>query len=165
MSQSNVSYWARRLLNCYFGWKTSSDPDVRFQPLGMKVQQYNYNFDSKWEPALNCLLEGYKIAVSPLQICIMKLVDCGSCLWEKSDSYMRIRTPTRSDVMVKCSDVVVKCSDVAVNVVMLRSNVPMFWLDTPMFWSDTPMFWICCRELVSEPYATEILLCTICLPS
>ena len=60
MSQSNVSYWARRLLNCYFGWKTSSDPDVRFQPLGMKVQQYNYNFDSKWEPALNCMLEGYK---------------------------------------------------------------------------------------------------------
>ena len=151
MSQSNVSYWARRLLNCYFGWKTSSDPDVRFQPLGMKVQQYNYNFDSKWEPALNCLLEGDKIAVSPLQICIMRLVDCGSCLWEKSDSYMRIRTPTRSDV-------VVKCSDVAVNVVMLRSNAPMFW-------SDTPMFWICCRELVSEPYATEILLCTICLPS
>ena len=43
----------------------------------MKVQQYNYNFDSKWEPTLNCLLEGYKIAVSPLQICIMKLVDCG----------------------------------------------------------------------------------------
>lgn len=151
MSQSNVSYWARHLLNCYFGWKTSSDPDVRFQPLGMKVQQYNYNFDAKWEPALNCLLEGYKIAVSPLQICIMKLVDCGSCLWEKSDSYMRIRTPARSDV-------VVKCSDVAVNVVMLRSNAPMFW-------SDTPMFWICCRELVSEPYATEILLCTICLPS
>ena len=51
-----------------------------------------------------------KIAVSPLQICIMKLVDCGSCLWEKSDSYMRIRTLTRSDVVV--------------NVVMLRS---MLW--------------------------------------
>ena len=114
------------MLNCYFGWKTSSDPDVRFQPLGMKVQQYNYNFDSKSEPALNCLLEGDKIAVSPLQICIMKLVDCGSCLWEKSESYMRIRTLTRSDV-------VVKCSDVAVNVVMLRSNAPMFWSDTPMF--------------------------------
>lgn len=74
---------------------------------------------------MNCLLEGYKIAVSPLQICIMKLVDCGSCLWEKSESYMRIRTPTRSDV-------VVKCSDVAVNVVMFAvecSNVLVGYSD------------------------------------